>query len=132
MPHVSKETLDEKVLQDLFNQLFKSIQKASDIRALKYFANEFFTRTEKIMLGKRLAIILLIDRGVPQHVISEQLHVSLSTTAKISAKIDQNKYRAVRNIVNGPKLDILNQIEKFLLMGMPPRYGKGRWSKWGR
>lgn len=132
MPHVSGKELDEEILNKLFTQLFKTLEKASDRRALKYVGSELFTRTEKIMLGKRLAIIFLLDKGVPQHVISKQLHVSLSTTAKISAKIEQGKYKTIRSIAGRPRKDLMDTIEKFILMGMPPRVGKGRWNHWGR
>ena len=76
MPHISPKKLDIEVLKKLSDQLFKTLQKASDKRALKYLGSELFTHTEKIMLAKRLATILLLDSEVPQHVISERLHLS--------------------------------------------------------
>jgi len=132
MPHVSKRKLGDEVMEKLFNQLFKTIEKASDKRAIKYVASELFTRTEKIMLAKRLTSILLLDKGAPQHVISEQLYMSPSTIAKTALKIENGKYRAIRNISGVWRGGLLDAIEHFMLMGMPPRVGRGRWGKWHR
>lgn len=132
MTHVSKKLLNEGIVETLIEQLFKTISKASDKNALKYLGSELFTHTEKIMLAKRLALILLLDKGVPQHVIAEQLNISPSTIAKVSSKIEAGKYRAIRNISGKFRGDLLDHIEKFMLMGMPPRTGRGRWGKWHR
>jgi Trp operon repressor len=132
MPHVSKHELGEVVYERLFEQLFKMIERASDKRAIKYLGSELFTRTEKIMLAKRLAIILLLDRGVPQHAISSQLHISPSTVAKTSLKLDRGKYKTIRKLSGGWLDDILETLENFLLIGMYPRIGKGKWGKWKR
>jgi hypothetical protein len=132
MTHISKQNLDENVLNKLTDQLFRTIEKASDNNSLKYLGSELFTRTEKVMLAKRLALILLLDKGVPQHVIAEQLYMSPSTIAKTALKIDEGKYRAIRNISGKFRGDILDYIERFMLMGMPPRTGRGRWGKWHR
>jgi uncharacterized protein YerC len=132
MSHVSKQKLGEGVMEKLFDQLFKTIEKASDKKAIKYVVSELFTRTEKIMLAKRLTSILLLDKGIPQHVISTQLHMSPSTIAKTALKIEKEKYRAIRNTSGVWRGDFLDAIEHFLLMGMPPRTGRGRWGKWHR
>lgn len=132
MPHISSEKLDEDIIHKIFSQLVRTLEKASDKRATKYLASELFTHTERIMLAKRLAAILLVDKGVPQHVVADQLHMSISTISKIALKIEMGKYRAIRNISGKRREDMLTAIEKMMLMGMPPRYGRGRWSKWGR
>lgn len=132
MTHISKQKLGRDVTEKLFNQLIKTIEKASNKRAIKYVFNELFTHTEKIMLAKRLAIILLLDKGTPQHVIAEQLYISPSTIAKISLKLEKERYRAIRNISGEWRGNLLEAIEHFMLMGMPPRVGRGRWGKWHR
>jgi len=132
MPHISSKQLDEKLLEKLLNQFFSTIQKSSDNRTLKYVGSELFTHTEKIMFAKRLAAILLIDKGLPQHVVASELQMSISTITKISLKIEKGGYRSIRNTSGKFRGDILDQIEKLLLMGMPPRVGRGRWKSWGK
>ncbi|CAN5123258.1 hypothetical protein BH11PAT3_BH11PAT3_0350 [soil metagenome] len=132
MPHVSSIELDEVMLNSLLDQFFKTVEKASHKHAFKYVGSELFTATEKIMLAKRLAAILLVEKGMPQHLVAKELHMSISTISIIALKVESGKYRAIRNIAGTSKGDLLDQIEKLLLLGMPPRTGRGRWKKWGR
>ncbi len=132
MTHVSNKKLGKEIFNKLFDQFIKSIEKAGKQGKFKYMAGELFTRTEKVMLAKRLAIIFLLAKEIPQHVITESLHVSPTTVSKLAMKIENNKYKATLNITGEYKKDILEQIEKFILIGMPPRYGRGHWKSWGR
>ena len=132
MPHISSKKLNERLLEKLLNQFFSTIQKSSDNRTFKYVGSELFTYTEKIMLAKRLSAILLVDKGLPQHVVAKELQMSVSTITKISLKIEKGGYRAIRNTSGRFRGDMLDQIERLLLMGMPPRVGRGRWKNWGK
>ncbi len=132
MPHISKDELGKDVLKRLFDQLFKTLNKAGRSNKVKYLASELFTHTERIMIAKRLMVILLLDKGVPQHVICSELHMSPSTVAKFSLNIESGKYRSILRAEGQFKGDIFDQIERILLLGMPPRVGRGRWNRWGR
>lgn len=132
MTHVSKKELGDDVAKKLFNQLFQTLNKAGKNDAARFVAYELFTKTERTMLAKRLMIILLLDKGVPQSAIAKDLYVSPTTIAKFSLKIAEGKYKSILKISGKLKHHILEDIEKFLLMGMPPRVGRGRWSKWAR
>jgi Trp operon repressor len=129
MVHISKNKLDQEVSKELWRQLLQTFKNAGQISAGDVMVKELFTYTENTMFAKRLAIILLLDRGMPQHVISEELHVSPSTVARMSTNIERGKYKKILKIAGKKKfLDIL---EKIILMGMPPRTGRGRWNHWG-
>lgn len=130
MPHVSSRKLDKTVSKRLWNQLIGTLKDAGKRSAIDGISNELFTYTEKIMFAKRLAIILLLDKGLPQHVISDKLKVSASTVTRISLGIDTGKYDIILK-VSGKK-GVLDVLEKIILMGMPPRVGRGRWNHWGR
>ncbi|KKS80747.1 MAG: hypothetical protein UV55_C0031G0024 [Candidatus Gottesmanbacteria bacterium GW2011_GWC1_43_10] len=46
---------------------------------MKVFLNDFFTKTERIMLAKRLAIALMVMKGYETKIIVEVLRVSSAT-----------------------------------------------------
>ncbi|MEX2014300.1 MAG: Trp family transcriptional regulator [Parcubacteria group bacterium] len=130
MPHISAKKLDKNISNKLWNQLLQTFKDARTRNATRTIMGELFTPTERIMFAKRLMIIILLDKGVPQHIIAKELHVSPSTINRLSMSIDRGKYREILRISG--KSGILDILEKIILMGMPPRVGRGRWSHWGR
>jgi Trp operon repressor len=132
MTHVSKKELGSEVSKKLFTQFFQTLNKAGRSGEARPVASELFTHTEQIMLAKRLMVILLLDKGIPQHAIAKDLYISPTTIAKFSLRISEGKYGSILKISGKLKHHILEDIEKFLLMGMPPRVGRGRWGKWAR
>lgn len=130
MPHVSKKKLDKTMSKKLWNQLLQTFEDAGKRSATNTVVGELLTQTERVMFAKRLTIILLLDKGVPQHVITEKLHVSPSTVTRMSLNIEIGKYKEILKISG--KQSILDILEKLILMGMPPRVGRGRWNHWGR
>jgi hypothetical protein len=70
----------------------------------------------------------MLNKGVPQHVISESLKVSPSTVARISLQVEIGKYGNILRVSTDGKENIFNILEKMLLMGMPP-YGRRRKKK---
>jgi len=130
MPHVSSKKLDNVISKKLWNQLLKTFKDAGNRSATKVIVSELLTHTEKIMFAKRLAIILFLDKGVPQHVIALELNVSTSTVTRMSLGVEVGRYRNLLKISG--KKNVLDILEKIILMGMPPRVGRGRWNHWGR
>lgn len=130
MPHVSKKKLDNTISKKLWNQLLQIFKDAGKRSATNSIVGELFTPTEQIMFAKRLAIVLLLDKGVPQHVITDELNVSPSTVTRMSLNIEIGKYEEILKISG--KKSVLDILEKLILMGMPPRVGRGRWNHWGR
>lgn len=130
MPHVSSRKLNKAISKKLWNQLLKIFKDAGRKSATNAIVSELLTHTEKIMFAKRLAIILLLDKGIPQHVISNKLNVSVSTVTRMSLNVEIDKYNEILKISS--KKGILDVLEKIILMGMPPRVGRGRWNHWGR
>lgn len=133
MPHVSKKELDKKTFEKLFTKLVKILQKAQSKNKFSYVLDELLTDTEKIMLAKRLAIILLLFAKFPQHRISDTLFVSPSTVARMSLNVEIGKYDAIKNISEQEKTDLERIIWLLLTAGgiMPPRVGGRYWRKKG-
>lgn len=131
MPHISKKKLRKKTFNKLFHKLLLTFDNAHKEHSFGLIVHELFTNTEKIMLTKRLIIILLLSKEIPQHRIVDMLHVSPSTVAKMSLLVEIGKYNSIIKVASRKRVGFLDLIE-FLLRGggiMPPIAGRGRWKR---
>lgn len=81
MPHVSKRKLSpqtQKLLIDALNDLFSNLSKSE----AKNVISALLTKTERIMLAKRIGASLLIKEGSTEAQISEALKLSIATVYK--------------------------------------------------
>lgn len=133
MPHVSKRKLKPQVFEKIFKKLIVVLERAQNKKKFVPVINELLTDTEKIMLAKRLAIVLLLFGDTPQHRISEVLLVSPTTVSKISLEVEIGKYDSIKNISNQEKVDLEKVIWLLLTAGgiLPPRAGGRYWRKKG-
>ena len=58
---------------------------------------ELLSRTEKIMLAKRLGIIFLLKKGVPSYKVGELLGVSSSTARRFEYFLESKRYRTTED-----------------------------------
>lgn len=129
MPHVSKKKLKKKTFNKLFNKLLLTFENAHKKHTFNFVLSELLTNTEKVMLTKRLIVILLLNKEIPQHRIVKILHMSPSTVAKMSFSLEIGKYNSIIKTTGKKGGEFLDLIE-FLLSGggvMPPIAGRGRW-----
>lgn len=83
MPHVSRHKLSPKIEAELYEKLtsvLTAINKQSDT---ELFLSALLTNTEKVMLAKRLAIIVLVEEGLTDSEIAQTLHITRITIAKM-------------------------------------------------
>jgi len=134
MTHVSSKKLNPRFLEKLFVKLLAVLGRAENKNTLSLVANELFTSTEKIMLAKRLAIILLLANNIPQHRITETLKVSPTTVAKASLGIEIGKYAAILKVSKKEKIDLEKLVWNILYVGgiMPPMVGEKYWRKYSK
>ena len=125
MPHVSSRKLNKEHLQKLYNEFNIALEKSAKKSWIKFFLNDFLTRTEKIMLAKRFAVIYLLSKDVPASYISEALCMSPATISRMSIKYDSGRYSSLLKTIKND--DIWDILEKILKAGLPPRAGRGRW-----
>ncbi|OGI59525.1 hypothetical protein A2814_03280 [Candidatus Nomurabacteria bacterium RIFCSPHIGHO2_01_FULL_38_19] len=132
MPHVSRKKLSSKLSGKLLNKLLAVLGRAQNKKYLSMVINELFTYTEKIMLAKRLAIILMLANNIPQHRVVKILKVSPSTVAKASVRIGIGKYKNILEVSKKEKMDIEKLVWNILTVGgiMPPMVGKKYWRKY--
>ena len=78
MGRVSKKTIDRKLLDRIESQFFSLIQRLKSREEID-FMNEFLTSEEKIMLGKRLVLYMMLYKGMTSKQIHDSLGMSFET-----------------------------------------------------
>lgn len=123
MPHLSKFKMSPEVSEKVSKKFFAILSKAHKNKNLINVLNELFTHTEKVMLAKRMAIILLLDKNIPQSKIVDTLKVSFNTVAKISLVIENGKYKNILKTSHKEKIDLEKIVWSMLTVGgiMPPK-----------
>ncbi len=127
MPHISSRKLKKENLQELYNEFSIALEKSAKKSWAKFFLNDFLTRTEKIMLAKRFAVIYLLSKDIPPSYIADALCMSPATIFRMSLKYDIGKYSSLLRAIKKEEKDIWGILEKILRAGLPPRAGRGRW-----
>ncbi len=133
MPHVSRNKLDKKTRRKIFEKMIISFGHNKNDKERAQFLDELLTETEKIMLAKRLAIILMLAGEIPQNRISEALSVSTSTIRRFALSIENGKHNYIRRMSDKDKIDLEKIVWLLLTAGgiMPPRAGGKYWRKKG-
>ena len=121
MPHISKRLLEKEKFLEIHRQLFKVIVELSRLGKAKVVLNSLLTKTEKLMLSKRLAIIIMLDQRESIYAIENILKVSPSTVARMSVLYEKGVYSDLLKEVHEQK-SFWTQIQKII----PPRVGRGR------
>jgi len=127
MPHVSSKKLKKEHLNKLYSEFGTALEKSAKKSWLKFFLNDFLTRTEKIMLAKRFAVIYLLSKDVPPSYIAESLCMSPATIFRMSLKYDIGKYSSLLKTMKDDNKELWKILEKILRAGLPPIAGRGRW-----
>ncbi|HEC30440.1 MAG TPA: helix-turn-helix domain-containing protein [Candidatus Yonathbacteria bacterium] len=92
MPHISNKKINKKIEKEVEKYL-ESIIKNAGSKARGAIFNEILTKTEKIMLAKRVGILYLLKKGFSIYKVSVLLGVSPSTVVRFKLKINSKKYR---------------------------------------
>jgi uncharacterized protein YerC len=79
---ISRRRLSKKVLIKIYQLFFKVISRFDDQKGFYEILDDIFYPTEKIMIAKRVAIIYLILKNIPQDRIAEVLKVSTGTVSR--------------------------------------------------
>lgn len=127
MPHVSYRELKKENLQKLYGEFSAALERSAQKSWAKLFLNDFLTKTEKIMLAKRFAVIFLLSNNVPPSYIANSLKMSYSTIFRMSNKHNIGRYSRLLKAVKKENKNIWDILEKIIKAGLPPRAGRGRW-----
>src|SRR3989344_1715740 len=108
MPHISKQRIQIDVYRQIQKQLIRVLSDLSRDESKNVFVSELLTYTERIMLAKRLAVLLMLKRGNTMYEIAQKLKVSSSTVARLENAMDRGKFKSLLSQVKK------GNIEKFL------------------
>lgn len=101
MPKVSKNKLDKAAYAFIDSNLTTALSNLVDAKQMTNMLDGLFTRTERLMLAKRLAIAVLLERGLSYKKISSMLKVSSVTIGSVRNGILKN---------NSPYMNLIKQI----------------------
>jgi len=131
MTHVSKRRIKKDVAAELADQFLTFLSIARTKSAARTLAQELFSQTERVMLAKRLAVVVLLVRGYSFDQIEEALGITRQTTVRIWRAVKQGKFEHIRRYARQHTRHFKHEsaveaLIRILHMGMPPRAGK-RW-----
>lgn len=125
MPHVSRRKVKRKIYSKMQSNLIGIFLSSRSKSETAQLINDILTSTERIMLAKRIAIILMLNDGYSFRAIEKSLKVTLQTVLRFWKMKKKGKFGYLwRKGREGS--DFWKDFEKLLEAGLPPR-GKGRW-----
>ncbi|MFZ1075217.1 MAG: Trp family transcriptional regulator [Minisyncoccia bacterium] len=139
MTHVSKKKIKKPIAKDLADQFLTFLTVAHTKQDARIFANELFSQTERVMLAKRLAIVILLTRGYSFTQIESSLGVTRQTVVRIWKEMQVGGFRKIafyarKHTKHFRRESTIDAFIRILHLGMPPRAGK-RWQQldklWG-
>lgn len=87
MPQVSRRRLPKQVEERVYESFYKAITLLGKEGA-RLFYDDILTKTEKVMIPKRLAIAILISKGKSYEEIRNRLNVTQSTIVSVSKTLE--------------------------------------------
>lgn len=118
MSQVSKNNLESVIQKELFDQLYYILSQFSDSSDAQSFLSELLTKTERVMVAKRLGIAVLLTKGYTYRNIRQVLKVSFPTIRSVQFWLDHGSgaYRKViEKIGKREKLTaFLEKVDKLL------------------
>lgn len=90
MPKVSRNKLEAKIYEAILGYLVGILTSLTAKEEINDLIDGLFTRTERLMLAKRLAIAALLEQGVSYKEISKTLKVSSVTIGFVKNSIMKN------------------------------------------
>ncbi|MBI2639944.1 MAG: hypothetical protein HYW90_03615 [Candidatus Sungbacteria bacterium] len=132
MPHVSRNKLDKETLRSLHDRFIELLAGTTHQGDLNDILSDLLTKTERIMIAKRLAIVVMLYKGYPFGIISRTLKVSEATISVMKDRMDRGGggfEKAVVLLEKDRKLEMLfAKLDRIIrLFALPPIAGKGRW-----
>ncbi len=115
MPHVSKYKLSQSQVDQLSQRIVDAVFLLRNRGDLSLFFNDLLSTTEKIMIGKRFLIAIMLEHGWSYLDIRQRLKVTDMTIASISERL-KTSGRGFRSAIKQLKRreNIDKMLEKFL------------------
>ena len=91
MTNISKHIKDQKDYELAYSELIKFIGKLSN-KSATFFVDELLTESERIMLVKRFAAIMMFHKNFSPYRVTHTLSLSISTGQRLYKNYSQGKY----------------------------------------
>lgn len=118
MVQIAKDSPTAFLQDELLDEFNWLISQLSNKNEIDLFLKEFFSKTERVMLSKRLAIALLLSNGYSYRDIRKILKVSFPTVRTVQFWLDYGRggyKQAVKKILVRPQTQkIIERIDKIL------------------
>ena len=121
MTHISKVKIPSHIEQKIIDTFMRSLFSTNATRG-KARIYSILTPIERIMLAKRLAIILMLDKDESYYHIEQTLNVSRSTVRRLHRRLLAGHFDPLCRVFNR-NLSFLDYLELFLSAGLPSRAG---------
>ncbi len=132
MSQVSKYQLNNKVYNKIFSLYPQFLHKMTKQGKQKEFVEAFFTRTEKIVIAKRIAIAFMLVKGYQYDQIRSKIKVSTGTIANIADVLKVNGESIAQELNKIAQEDafkeFLGAIDYTISKILPPK--GANWSTW--
>ncbi len=118
MSQVSKVNLHASIQTGIYDQFYWVISECKSRGELESLLNELLSKTERIMLAKRLAIAVLLTKGYSYRDIRSVLRVSFPTIRNVQFWLNhggKGYSKAVKEILaRGKIIDWFKNIDRLL------------------
>lgn len=129
MPHISRQFLKADMEKRLIRAMVDTLSLKGGPKQRADIHWELFTGVERLMLAKRLAIIVMLARGVSVDAIAEKLMVSPSTVSRLRVGVESGKFATTIKAARRNKVEeLVAAVLKTLVLG-PRQRTEPRW-KW--
>lgn len=118
MSQVSKRPIKPEIIERMLELLQKSFAKLDNKDAVSDFLEDILTPTERVMIAKRLAMALLLNRGWDHDAICRYLKVSTSTVTYFKNKLKGSARGFQKVLANIEKSNEWEQIWLDLRQGL--------------
>jgi Trp operon repressor len=95
MPHLSKTKLADDTLRSIDDGVVTFLTSTTG-NTRKFIFKEMITKTERLMIAKRLAILLMLEKEKSIREICETLKVSPSTVARYQLSFENGAFKRTR------------------------------------
>lgn len=132
MSQVSKYKLNNKIYDKIFSLFPQFLYRMTSRGNQGVLVDAFFTKTEKIVIAKRVAIAFMLVKGYKYDQIVNKIKVSHGTIAKIADSLKSHSVVITKEFESIAKEDafaqFLNAVGYQVTKLLPPK--GGNWSAW--
>ncbi len=106
MPKVSRNKLDKATYDEILRRLAATFAEVRTPGEIAELLDGLFTKTERLMFAKRLAIAVMLERGISYSAISRALRVSSVTIGFVRNGVLRENAHYAKLIVSLARLDL--------------------------